>query len=339
MRASTQNLLRAGYIFCALLVSFSALADRSDWLAVERFESQLKQAKEGRVSAMYETARMYERGRGTDTDYKAAALWYKKANDGGHAPSTGRLGLLYFEGRGVKQDHKKAFKLLSSAANDNIPSAQYQLGTMYQYGTVVAQNKSKAIFWFKKARKGGDYRSEAKLQQLNKNQADVYSTIVASKPNRINNNKKPVNDTAQPKLHSTMLTVINGRWNNNNRPVGYLPSSINHCNNINNNKLTCKTQLQKRQTDNEIITYSTQATLSSFHNKRFTIQYTNTIVDVKLREIDPSTLDEDEEVPTQGSSGIKVGKTSRPHTLFCELIKKKHIRCTRDKIHTYNFHG
>jgi hypothetical protein len=339
MRASTQNLLRAGYIFCALFVSFSALADRSDWLAVERFESQLKQAEEGKVSAMHETAHMYERGRGTDTDYAAAALWYKKANDSGYAPATARLGLLYFEGRGVKQDHKKAFKLLSSAANDNIPLAQYQLGTMYQYGTVVAQNKSKAMFWFTKARKGGDYRAEKKLQELN-TQANIGPTVVVTKPKIIHNNsKKSVKNTSQLKLHPTMLAVIKGQWNNNNRPAGYLPSSINRCSNVDNGTLICKTQLQKRQTDIEIITYNTQATLSRFHNKRFTIQYTNTIVDVELRKIDPSTLDEDEEVQTQGSSGIKVGSTSRPRTMLCELIKNNHVRCIRDKIHTYNFHG
>lgn len=338
MRASIQNLLRAGYIFCALLITFNAQADRSDWLAVERFESQLKLAKQGKVSAMYETARMYERGRGTETDFVAAAVWYEKANDSGHAPSTARLGLLYFEGRGVLQDHRKAFKLLSASANDNIPSAQFQLGTMYQYGTVVAQNKSKAIFWFEKALNGGDYRAESKIKQLRNEQANVSpATVATARSKTIAKNK--TTPTAQLKLPATMATVLNGRWNNKNRPVGYLPSSINHCNHINNNTVNCNAKLQKRQTDNEIITYNIQSTINRFNKKRFTIQYTNTIVAVVLREIDPSMLDEDEEVATINSSRTKVGDTSRPHTLQCELIEKNHIQCTRDNVHTYNFHG
>jgi len=347
MRACTQQMLRAGYIFCALLFSFTVQADRSDWVAVERFESQLKQAEVGKVSAMYETARMYERGRGTDLDYSKAAMWYEKASSGGHAPSIARLGLLYFEGRGVKQNHKKAYELLSQASRENIPSAQYQLGIMYQYGTGVAQNKSKAIYWFQKARDGGDYRSDKKLKELKNQQVAVASAAITTTAKQPTNNRKKTTPTqrTRSKPHQTMLAVLQGKWKKNNRPASFLPSNVNHCKKISNFSAICSAQLQKRQTDNEIITYNTQATLSNFAKNRFTIHYTNTIVDVKLRQIDRTMLthdedeDEDETDSKPVSSGIKVGDTSPQHEMHCELLEKNHIRCTRDKIHTYNFHG
>lgn len=339
MRACTQILLHAGYIFCALLISSVAQADRSDWLAVDRFESQLKQAEVGKVSAMYETARMYERGRGTDVNFSNAAKWYEKASSGGHAPSAARLGILYFEGRGVKQNHKKALELLSRAARDNIPAAQYQLGTMYQYGTGVSQNKSKAIFWFKKARDGGDYRSEKKLSELKNSQPTAVSPVTSTSTATSGKKPTPQVQKARAKPNPTMLVVLEGSWKKNNRPAGYLPSNINHCKKISNSSVICSAQLQKRQTDSEIISYNTQATLSNFNKNRFTIYYTNTVIDVKMREIDAAMLDEDEEAATPASSSIKVGDTSPQHEMHCELLEKNHIRCTRDKIHTYNFHG
>ena len=57
-----------------------------------------------------------EGGRGVPRDAAAAAGWYRKAADGGHARATLNLGVLHAEGRGVRRDAAEAARLYALAA-------------------------------------------------------------------------------------------------------------------------------------------------------------------------------------------------------------------------------
>ena len=89
-------------------------ANTGDWVLVERFEKQLSAANKGKLKAMYEVGRLYERGRGVNMNLPNAIKWYQKASDSGQHSAQARLGIMYFEGRGVKQNYQQALKLLNS---------------------------------------------------------------------------------------------------------------------------------------------------------------------------------------------------------------------------------
>lgn len=291
-----------------------SLANNADYMLVERFESVRQQAQDGKVQAMYDVGRMYERGRGTAVNFSRAAEWYQKASSAGNAAAKGRLGILYFEGRGVSQDHQQAYRLLNEAANDNIPAAQYQLGLMYEWGTVVKQDKGQALHWYKKALQGGDYRAKDKIAQL-ASQQDAT-------PRR----------TRQSKETNILPVISNAKWRAGTRPAGILPSEISQCEPFLRG-LKCHSE-QQRSTGSETITYKTEATISDIKLRSFTISYYNTVLNVHSKTPTIATA-EGETVPIANS--IKVGQTSPEHKLDCQLENENQIRCNKDNIRNYSF--
>jgi len=289
-------------------------ANNADYMLVERFESVRQQAQDGKVQAMFEVGRMYERGRGTAINFSRAAEWYQKASSAGNAAAKGRLGILYFEGRGVPQDHQKAYRLLNGAANDNIPTAQYQLGLMYEWGTVVKQDKERALYWYKKALQGGDYRAKDKIAQL-ASQQDATP-----------------HPTPRPKEANILPAILNAKWHAGTRPAGILPSEISQCEPFLRG-LKCHSK-QQRSTSFETITYKTEATISDVKQKSFTISYYNTVLNVRAKTPADATV-EGETAPIANS--IKVGQTSPEHKLDCQLESKDQIRCNKDNIRNYSF--
>ena len=301
-------------IFLLLLgLNHIVLADNSDWVLVQRYNSVLAQAQDGKVQAMYDVGHMYERGRGTAVSHKQAAEWYKRASAAGNDAAKGRLGILYFEGRGVPQDHQRAYRLLTEAAKADIPAAQYQLGLMYEWGTVVRQSKSQAMKWYTKAMKGGDYRAENKLAQLR------------TKP-------EPPVDSSKPAV--TIPTILNNKWRAGTRPAGILPSSISQCKAFKNG-LICQSR-QQRNTHNETITYKTESTIANVKQDTFTICYFNTVLNV-VPIISGNGAIDDDSVPT--ASNIRAGQKSSRHKLECQLKSKKTIQCNKDNIRDYSFNA
>lgn len=296
-------------------INHSIQANNTDWMLVERFKSVQQQARDGKVQAMYDVGRMYERGRGTAVNFSQAAEWYQKASAAGNAAAKARLGILYFEGRGVTQNHQQAYRLLNEAARANIPSAQYQLGLMYEWGTVVNQDKHQAMQWYEKAMQGGDYRAKDKLAQLRSQQGTTRA------------------DSAR---HSTaedaIPTILNGKWHAGTRPAGILPSSISQCEPFNLG-LKCHAE-QQRSTGAENITYKTEATISTINQQHFSISYYNTVLKVTPRSTDNASA---EEGSTASVSNIKVGQKSPEHKLDCQIENKNQIRCNKDNVRNYSF--
>jgi hypothetical protein len=308
------------FLLCVLLaLATPLLADSADWVQVERFKKQLQQAEAGKVQAMFEVGRMYELGRGVDTDYATAAQWYQRAVEAGNADARGRLGRLYLYGKGVPRDPARAFRLLQEAAQQNVPSAQFELGHLYETGTGVDRNPDAAIKWYQRARDGGDYRAEAALRKL---QARRHATPPAPAP-------KPAAATVP--LHEQILAA---RWEFRDQPAVWLPSEISKCQ-AEAQTLQCHAELT-RETETEIITYRSEAILENFRNGTFRIRYVNTILDVKPKQAASGAFDEND-IAEAGDANLKPGHKTREQKLECRLKDTRHVLCKKGVLHEYLF--
>lgn len=129
----------------------------------------------GNSLAAYKIGAIYEYGKGTKIDYKAAMEWYKKAAsrnllDGGLAVAS-----LYFSGKGVAKDKAKAtemFDALLPATFKKAESGDVELiGTLtllYFTGAGVPQDYTKAYEWSYKGAQLGKAGSMADLGILYK---------------------------------------------------------------------------------------------------------------------------------------------------------------------------
>src|SRR5690606_28344369 len=72
-------------------------------------------AEAGDAEAQTNVGEIYERGLGTEPNYAAAALWYRRAADQGNSSALFHLGTLYEQGLGVEQDRLKALNLYRQA--------------------------------------------------------------------------------------------------------------------------------------------------------------------------------------------------------------------------------
>ena len=65
-------------------------------------------AKEGKVEAQYNIAKLYYDGNGVKQNYHKALYWYAKAADQEYAKAYAQIGLMYCKGEGVLKSYKKA---------------------------------------------------------------------------------------------------------------------------------------------------------------------------------------------------------------------------------------
>ena len=313
-------------LLCLLLLSLSismpVAANQDDWVLVDRFNRQLNDAKAGKIKAMYAVGKLYERGRGTNTNLTLAAEWYQKAASGGQTSAQSRLGIMYFEGRGVKQNYTKALQLLNSAAKDNVPSAQYQLANMYELGTGVTQNLEKAIHWYNQSDKYGYYLAKAKVVRLKKLLKSSGGTISrkAAAPSQTAPKAKAKKSTSP-----AIKIIARGQWFKRKKAVGYLPSNISNCVSNSYSTLHCISTSQERSTGSEIIAYNTESNITVKNKSSFTVQYTNNVLEVTPLSVE----DGDGEIIEQTPSRIKKGQKGKKRTLECEIKDKKLISCTK----------
>ncbi|MBI1422480.1 MAG: hypothetical protein GC149_03365 [Gammaproteobacteria bacterium] len=317
------KILRAVSLFalaaCLYTPVLSQARDGDDWVLVERYQSQLKLAQGGNADAMYEVARMYERGRGTEPSMAKAIDWYERAMSKGQNNARAHLGVLYFEGEGVKRDVKKAIDLLSPAANAGNPTAQYYLGYIYEQGEGLHRDANQAMLWYRKAANGGNYLAVARLNSLER----------ASSATTTTKRSEPVNAPRPADSPATVLlqTVMNTKWQRNGRPTGFLPSSNSTCNQT-NRVITCQSGEQKRNTGDAVITYVTESTLSGFTNSdQFKATYYNNVHKVDV--VERPSLDGETPVKRRPPN-IKLGKQSLEHKLSCELESVDKMVCIKD---------
>ncbi|MFK5915075.1 MAG: tetratricopeptide repeat protein [Woeseiaceae bacterium] len=314
-----RNYLKALLVLLLGLTLNIANANTGDWALVERFKNQLNSAKSGKISAMYGVAKLYERGRGVNTNVVQAAAWYQKAADAGYITATARLGIMYFEGRGVKQNYAKSLVLLRKAVKGNVASAQHQLANMYELGTGVPQNLKLAIHWYKQSEKNGYYLSKNKLSRL--------QALMASKSSgTIKRPQKTKAASVPAKAPSALMTrLIRGQWFKRKKPVGYLPSNITNCVDTNSKTLKCISTSQERSTGSEIITYNTESVIRIKSSSSFNISYGNNVLEVAMLTVE----DGDGNLIEQSPSRIKKGRQGRDKKLSCTLKNSNLISCVK----------
>lgn len=307
-----------------------------DWVLVERFQSQEKLALAGNASAMYEIARMYELGRGTEPDIKQAVHWYEQALNKGQNDARAHLGVLYFEGSGVNRDIKKAVSLIQPAAQGGNPTAQYYLGHMYEQGVGLRHDINQAIFWYKKAANSGHYLAVARLKALeNVQSSSPPASQITQKTQRSNPPARPIK-TAQIDSPAKVLqqTVMNAKWQRDGRPTGFLPSANATCSQK-SGQITCQSGEQTRNTGDAIITYITEATLAGFNNAdQFEVHYYNNVH--KVQAVARPSLDGDAPV-TRKPPNIPLGKQSVVHKLRCEMQTVDRLVCVKDNNSTQTY--
>lgn len=113
---------------------------------------------------------MYEKGRGTNIDYKEALKWYKKAVECNYAVAYNNMAHMYQRGLGVEKDYGKAIEYLQKAADlkDNV--AQFNLALAYQKGQGVEKDYKKALYWYKKSARNGNSIAKKAYRQLKEKQ-------------------------------------------------------------------------------------------------------------------------------------------------------------------------
>lgn len=299
-----------------------------DWVLVDRFNAQEKLAKAGNAEAMYEVARMYELGRGTETNLNKAIEWYERAIAKGQNNARAHLGVMYFEGNGVKQDLKRAVDLLVPAAEKGNPTAEYYLGHMYETGEGMHRNLNQAIAWYKKATTSGNYLAVARLKSLEAqdNNLSQLREEPAEKAMRANPPLRPVQIATDSPAKVLQQAIMDAKWERNGRPASFLPSVNTTCKDS-QKIVRCQSGEEQRNTGDTIITYVTEATISGFTNRdQFVVSYSNNVH--KVQAVERPGLDGENQ--TRKKPNIKLGKQSVVHKLHCELQSVNELFCVKD---------
>jgi len=119
------------------------------------------EADKGNVPAIYNIAKMYQRGQLGKENIPKAEEYYARTLKGFlHLESSAgkmqpyvwyHIGKLYNLGYGTEQNYAEAFKWFQKSAEAGNSYAQYSLGGLYHYGNGTEQNYEKAFEWYKKS--------------------------------------------------------------------------------------------------------------------------------------------------------------------------------------------
>ena len=89
---------------------------------------------------------IFQEGRGTKSNDRAAAYWFSAAAAQGHRAAQYSLGGMYEEGEGgLPKDLHKATELYIKSANQGFDRAQFALGIQYELGQEVTRSRPKAL--------------------------------------------------------------------------------------------------------------------------------------------------------------------------------------------------
>lgn len=321
---SLRKLLWVLVCVMCLLPNLSQALDGDDWVLVQRFHSQLKQARAGNPSAMYNIGQMYELGRGTEPNANKAVQWYERAINKGQNNARAHLGAMYFDGSGVKRDLQKALGLLNPAAKQGSATAQYYLGRMYEHGQGVRRNIALAIYWYKQAANNGYYLAADRLKALQRSPQPSQTTVASH-----------IKTKPESSAQQLLRIILQTKWQTNNRPSSFLPSAVTQCRERPDLVVTCKSGEQQRNTGDAIISYTTDSTLSGFNNAAtFQATYVNTVV--KVKAVVRPRLDGETLAPRHPPN-IPLGKQPLTHTLRCALQSIDRLVCIKDNNMTFTY--
>ena len=87
-----------------------------DYVLIEVFKQRLEKAKAGNSSAQYNTASMFEHGKGVKQSQSKAFRWYTKAAKQGNDKAAFKVGFSFLHGKGVSKNYTEAFKWVNISA-------------------------------------------------------------------------------------------------------------------------------------------------------------------------------------------------------------------------------
>ena len=130
------------------------------------FESNLKAAEAGDISAQSNLGFMYAKGIGVEKNIDEAIKWYRKAAENGHLNSQFNLGVIYAKGRGVDQNYHEAFKWYKMAAEQNDKTALVTVAMMLAKGIGTEKNEKDAVNWYYRAATQGHINAQYTLATM-----------------------------------------------------------------------------------------------------------------------------------------------------------------------------
>ena len=171
VRAATDYRLAAEYglpdaqFRYAVLLRLGEVVRQND---EESFRWLSKAAAQGHPDAICELGYYYDKGIAVQKDPIRARHLFEEAASLGCVRAMTNLAQLYAVGRGVEPDEEKAVDLFLQAADAGDPFAMTRIGEMYERGVGVKQKKdlSKALYWYRRASKGGDLVASGALEGM-----------------------------------------------------------------------------------------------------------------------------------------------------------------------------
>lgn len=155
-------------------INLNSTGFRHSHAALEWYE---KAAAKGNRDALYQVARMAEKGEGGAKDLNKAVKNYQLATEKGNAEAALALAALYEKGKGVQKNAEEAAKLYQALADRGNGYAQYRLAMLYSRGELGEGGSEKAKHWLKAASENGCVKAEQSLQWLNAQGGDSTSFI------------------------------------------------------------------------------------------------------------------------------------------------------------------
>jgi uncharacterized protein len=116
-------------------------------------------AERGVVTAMYNLARMYDKGRGVERNVVEAAYWYGQAVHADHAGAQAALGTMFEFGEAGPVNLAEALRLYRLSADKGDPAGMTSLGYLYAEGKGVARDHVAAREWYLAAAGKGQARA------------------------------------------------------------------------------------------------------------------------------------------------------------------------------------
>lgn len=151
-RSAGAVLVALSLIFAGPSVAQQAGEDglqRAPEFIVDRYRIK---AQAGDAQAQFRLGYLQENGLILGTpDLAAAAEWYGRAADNGHAAAQFKRARMYADGIGGARNYEKAAALYEAAAKQGVAEAQYNLAILQQDGVGVEKNVDAAIRWFEQA--------------------------------------------------------------------------------------------------------------------------------------------------------------------------------------------